>query len=79
MVLRFDRRVADYIREKKWHESQELKNLADGGVELRMKLSGLPEVERWVLGWAGSAKVLAPKELIEAVQASARRILASIQ
>jgi predicted DNA-binding transcriptional regulator YafY len=78
VVLRFDSRVADYIREKKWHESQVLKDLPNGGVELRMKLSGLQEVERWVLGWAGTAKVLAPRELAESVQASARRILGAV-
>lgn len=78
VALRFDSRVADYIREKKWHQSQVLKDLPNGGVELRMKLSGLQEVERWVLGWAGNVKVLAPRELAEAVAASARRILGAL-
>ena len=67
--------VADYIREKKWHESQELRELPDGGVELRMKLSSLAEVERWILGWAGNARVLKPPELAETVKQSAQNIL----
>lgn len=75
VVVRFNKHVADYIREKKWHESQELRELDNGGVELRMNLSGLQEVERWVLGWAGNAVVVGPKELAEAVKASAKRIL----
>lgn len=75
VVLRFNPRVADYIREKKWHESQQLKELKDGGVELRMRLSGLAEVERWVLNWGGDAVVLKPKELAESVKTAARRIL----
>ena len=60
VVIRFNARVADYIREKKWHESQQLRELKGGGVELRMKLSSLAEVERWVLGWGGDAKVIRP-------------------
>lgn len=77
VAIRFSETVADYIREKKWHDSQELIELKDGGVELRLKLSSLPEVERWVLGWGGNAVVLKPAELAEMVKKSARKILNS--
>jgi len=76
VVIRFEPRAADYIREKKWHASQTLRDLKDGGAELRMKLSSLAEVERWVLSWGGEAKVLKPKELLEAVRNAAKKILA---
>jgi len=75
VVLRFDEKVADYIREKKWHDSQKLRELRGGGVELSMKLSSLEEVERWVLSWAGYAKVVRPHELAESVSKAARRML----
>jgi predicted DNA-binding transcriptional regulator YafY len=75
VVLHFNPRVADYIREKKWHESQQLRELKGGGVELRMKLSSLVEIERWILSWGGDAKVVKPRELAEAVRRSARDIL----
>ena len=75
VVLRFDARAAGYIREKKWHESQQLRELRTGGVELRMKLSSLREIERWVLSWGGDAVVLKPRELAEAVKQAARKIL----
>jgi proteasome accessory factor B len=75
VVLHFNELVADYIREKKWHESQELRELEDGGVELRLKLSSLSEIERWVLGWAGNAKVITPPELAAGIAAAARKIL----
>jgi proteasome accessory factor B len=77
VVIRFNARVADYVREKRWHESQQLRELKGGGVELRMKLSSLVEVERWILSWGSDAKVLKPRELAEAVRISARRILAT--
>jgi proteasome accessory factor B len=75
VVIRFNELVSDYIREKKWHDSQQLKELKDGGLELRMKLSSLGEVERWVLGWAGNAKVIHPPELAGKVRQSAQAIL----
>jgi len=75
VVIRFSPRVADYIREKKWHASQQLRELKAGGVELRLKLSSLVEIERWILGWGGDAKVVRPPKLVELVRRSARRIL----
>ena len=65
------------MREKKWHESQQLREFKDGGVELRLKLSGLAEVERWILSWGGDVKVLKPRELAESVKRAAKRILES--
>jgi predicted DNA-binding transcriptional regulator YafY len=76
VAIRFAEAVADYIREKKWHDSQELIELKDGGLELRLKLSSLREIERWVLGWGGNAVVLAPPELADMVRSSAEKILA---
>jgi proteasome accessory factor B len=77
VVIRFNELVADYIREKRWHPSQQLRELAGGGVELRLRLSSLVEIHRWVLGWGGNAKVMAPPELAAAVRQSARGILAA--
>jgi predicted DNA-binding transcriptional regulator YafY len=76
VVLRFDPRVADYIREKRWHPSQQMRELRDGGVELKLKLSSLPEIQRWVLSWGGHARVIQPPELVEGVRRAAQAILA---
>ena len=75
VLIRFNARAADYIREKKWHESQQLRELKSGGVELKLKLSSLVEIERWILSWGGDAVVIKPRELAEAVKQSARGIL----
>ena len=75
VVIRFAPEVADYIREKRWHHSQELRELRGGGVELKVRLSSLGEVERWVLSWAGRAKVVRPKELAQNVRNAASAIL----
>jgi proteasome accessory factor B len=75
VVIRFAPRAADYIREKKWHESQSLREFKNGAVELRMKLSSLGEVQRWVLSWGGEARVLQPPELAKSVRQAAAAIL----
>jgi len=50
--------------------------LKDGGVELRLKLSSLAEIERWILGWGGDAVPVQPPELVQSVGNSARKIVA---
>ena len=75
VVIHFDDWVADYIREKRWHPSQQLIDAEDGCVELRLKLSSLVEVQRWILGWGGHAVARQPRELVESVTAAARAIL----
>jgi predicted DNA-binding transcriptional regulator YafY len=75
VVIRFNARVADYIREKKWHESQQLREQKGGGVELRLKLSSLEEIKRWILSWGGDAAVVRPKALAEVVKQAAKQIM----
>ena len=76
VVVRFKPLVADYIREKRWHPSQQLAELPDGGVELRLKLSSLVEIQRWILGWGGQATVVKPAQLAASVREAAQAILA---
>jgi proteasome accessory factor B len=75
VVIRFTPHVADYIREKKWHQSQKLRELKGGGVELGFALSSLEEIERWILGWGGHAVVIKPPELAASLRQAAQRIL----
>lgn len=77
VVIRFSELVADYIREKRWHPSQELRELPQGGLELRLCLSSLAEIQRWVLGWGGQAVVVEPPELAAAVKQAALATLSA--
>jgi predicted DNA-binding transcriptional regulator YafY len=38
-----------------------------------MEAAGLPEIAAWVAGFGGEARVVAPKELVQAVKALHRR------
>lgn len=71
VVIRFAPAVADRVREREWHESQELRDLPGGGLELSLRLGALAEIERWVLTWGDDAEVLQPKELRERLRAVA--------
>lgn len=63
VVIRFSAAVAERIREREWHESQEMRDLPGGGLELRLRLGTLTEVEQWILGWGAAAEVIEPAEL----------------
>ena len=68
VVIRFAPAVAERVREREWHESQEMRELPGGGLELRLRLGALMEVEQWVLGWGAAAEVIGPAELRESVR-----------
>ncbi len=73
--IRFTPLVADRVRERVWHETQDIKDLPDGGIQLTLRLGALAEVERWVLGWGADAEVLKPIALREKICATANALL----
>ena len=75
VIIRFSAAVADRVREREWHESQELRDLPGGGLEVRLRLGALPEIERWVLTWGSDAEVVRPKELRTRIKATATALL----
>ena len=77
VIVRFKLPAADYIREKRWHPSQKIRELRRGELELRMRLSSLAEVERWILSWGGNAVPIAPAELVQSVKKAASELVAN--
>ena len=75
VAIGFDATVADYVREKRWHPTQEIRELPSGAIELHLRLSSLSEIQRWILSWAGHAWALRPPELAAAVLQGAQAIL----
>lgn len=63
VVIRFNAQAAGRVREREWHESQDMRELDDGGLELTLRLGALEEVEQWILGWGAHAEVVSPPEL----------------
>ncbi|MDH7577081.1 MAG: transcriptional regulator [Bacillota bacterium] len=75
VVIYFDSYQARWIRERRWHPSQVIEEQEDGGVILRLKVSGLGEVRRWVLGFGSHARVMAPSTLRAEIQRELTRML----
>lgn len=52
---------ARMVKEREWHESQEIEDLEDGSVIIKLHVTGLEEVKRWVLSSGRDARVLEPE------------------
>lgn len=63
VVVRFDAKVARFVRRRTWHPTQSLRELPDGGVELTMTSRGTTEITSWVLGFGETAEVVEPATL----------------
>jgi len=61
----FDKSVAGYINERKWHPSQEVLQNPDGSLVLSLTVNHLLELKRWILSWGNMAQVLEPKSFVE--------------
>jgi predicted DNA-binding transcriptional regulator YafY len=74
VVIRFSAAAAPRVRERLWHESQKIRELDDGGLELSVRLSSLHEIRSWVLSWGAEAEVRTPKELVTDIRATAEAV-----
>jgi proteasome accessory factor B len=72
--IQFDPFAARLVAERKWHESQRVRENKDGSIILELDLGGLEEIERWILSWGKHAQVLAPKELATRIREEATAI-----
>lgn len=68
MVIWFDTPTAPYIRERRWHPTQQIDEHPDGSLTLRFIVRGLNEVKRWVLFYGQGARVLGPPTLVAMVR-----------
>ncbi len=67
VAIWFDAPTAPYIRERRWHPTQEIQEHPDGSLTLRMVVRGLNDLKRWVLGYGKGAIVREPPELVKLV------------
>lgn len=67
IVLRFTPKVAQRVISTNWHESQEVRELPGGGLELRVTIAEPTEIRSWILGWGKECEVLAPPALRESI------------
>ncbi len=70
----FAAKVGRYIRERLWHQSQQFRDLADGRLEMIMKVADTLEVRRWILGYGVDAEVVEPASLRDALRREAEQL-----
>ncbi|ACK70857.1 conserved hypothetical protein [Gloeothece citriformis PCC 7424] len=67
VAIWFDKLSAPFIRERRWHVTQEITEHPDTSLTLHLVTAGLNDLKRWVLGYGKGAKVLEPPELVTLV------------
>jgi predicted DNA-binding transcriptional regulator YafY len=67
--LVFASEMAGYIRERVWHESQQMEEKADGSVVLHLEVAPGWELKAWVKGFLPHVRVVKPASLREEIAA----------
>ncbi|MCB9743173.1 MAG: WYL domain-containing transcriptional regulator [Alphaproteobacteria bacterium] len=65
VTLRFDARVAPYVRERRWHRSQQILEEPDGRLRMRLHVALSEELVGWLLSFGGDVAVEDPPELVD--------------
>ncbi len=73
--LLFDRKIASYIKERKWHPSQQTIVRNQGVVELNLEVAITPELVQWVLGFGPNVTIKEPISLKDKIQEQAEATL----
>jgi CRISPR-associated endonuclease/helicase Cas3 len=74
VVLKFHPRVAQRVRETRWHRSEQVEEQTDGSLLWRARVAEVQEMLPWIRGWGADCEVLQPKELREQMMGEARRM-----
>jgi proteasome accessory factor B len=72
--IRFTPYQSQWIREHRWHPTQEIHEHDDGALTLTLKVSALEAVKRWVMRYGAQAEVLQPEELREMIKMEVREM-----
>jgi predicted DNA-binding transcriptional regulator YafY len=67
--LLFGPRIAGYIRERSWHESQSLADEADGSIRLTLAVAPGFELKAWIKGFLPHVEVVRPQHLRDEIAA----------
>lgn len=63
VILKFRKMMAGNVEEVRWHPTQEVRRLADGGALFKVRVSGLEEISWWILGYGPEVEAIEPPEL----------------
>ncbi len=63
--LRFAPHLASFIKERTWHDSQQIRDRSDGSVVMTLQVTDDYALRQWILGFGRAVRVLAPATLVE--------------
>lgn len=66
--LIFDKTAVPFLMRKKWHPSQQTRELSDGRLEMTFMVNGILGIRPWIYRWLPNVEVVSPLELTELVQ-----------
>jgi len=66
--------VAGYVKEKIWHESQQIHPQPDGSIIFEAQVAGTDEIRFWIMTWGSNAEALEPQSLREEVREEAEKM-----
>lgn len=75
--IHFSRSVARYVRESRWHKSQQLISKKDGSLIAEFRLMDIQEIKHWIMTFGPNATVLGPKELVEEIRRDLEQMIMS--
>jgi len=67
----FSSEVAGYVKEKIWHESQEIHPRDDGSIIFEAEVAETVELKSWIMSWGANALVLEPEFLGDEIRSEA--------
>jgi proteasome accessory factor B len=67
--------VAEYVRSKVWHPSQQCRELDGGRIRMMLHVGGEFELVSWILSFGPSAQVISPERLRTRVERELARAL----
>jgi proteasome accessory factor B len=67
--------VAEYVRSRVWHPSQQCRELDRGRIRMRLHVGGEFELVSWILSFGASAYVVSPERLRQRVESELARTL----
>jgi predicted DNA-binding transcriptional regulator YafY len=71
----FNADVAEYVRSRVWHPSQQVREINAGRINLKMRAGGEYELASWILSFGASATVVAPERLRRRVESDLTRAM----
>jgi predicted DNA-binding transcriptional regulator YafY len=67
VAIEFDATIADYVRAREWHPSQQFQLQIDGTVRVVLDVAACHALQSWILSFGPLARVVSPGWLAEQI------------